>query len=307
MTARTVAVGEPAWDVGLGSPARPADSPVVGGSDPFSVTSDPRCYVPRSASEDALASLELSVRGGRCCTVLSGPPGIGKTMIVRVLAERLADVSRCVYLPYASLGIDDLCRWVLGLLEAEPTSRPAGEALLEAARRQAALGRALVLILDDASALPAETARALLALCDRARGALRLVVVPVDDGRAGRVVAALGEGVREVRFSAHLDLEETAAYVRARLAFAGASASDRARFDSATLRRIWQEAGGVPRLVHRFATDVLLHGGLDPEGPVGGPPLDVDPEAEAGSRLDPLELDPPEPDTAAVDRGAGPG
>jgi general secretion pathway protein A len=311
VSASAAANEEPAWGAGLGSSLRAADPWSVGRADPFAVTSDPRWYVPRPASEDALASLELSVRGGRCCTVLSGPPGIGKTMIVRVLAERLADVASCVYLPYAFLGIEDLCRWVLGLLEAEPGTGTPGEALLAAARGQAALGRALVLILDDASALPAETARALLALSDRARGALRLVVVPVDDGRAGRVVAALGEGVREVRFSAVLSLEETAAYVRARLQAAEASDSARARFDAATVRRIWRDAGGVPRLVHRFATAVLLGGDLGPSGPIGGPPLDVDPEGEGGeaseSPLPALDLDPAAPAPSPVDSGAGPG
>ena len=284
---------------GLRSQPRLADPLPVECRDPFAVTCDPRLYVPRPASEAALARLEASVDAGAHCCVLSGPPGIGKTLLLRVLATRLAAEVRSVFLPYAALGLDDLCRWVLGLLEPIPRAR-AGDPrlqLLHQARQSGTRSRPLLLLLDDASALPRSTAHGLLELAGRARGGLRLVVVPVDDSRAGRVIAALGERVEHVRLATAMSEAETVHYVRQRLERCQAPPAIAARFDAATLRRLWWESGGNPRRLHALATCVLRSpprtGGSAgpraavPGGPSGGPALELSPED--GTDLRPLE------------------
>jgi hypothetical protein len=50
---------------------------------------DPRAYVARPATEEALERLEAAVRLGRP-GLLSGPAGTGKTLVLGLLAERLA-------------------------------------------------------------------------------------------------------------------------------------------------------------------------------------------------------------------------
>ena len=83
--------------------------------DPFALTCAPRCYVARPACEAALASLEAALCAGRMCA-LSGPPGIGKTQLLRVLEARLAGRLRSVYVPYGALEPADFFRLVLGLM-----------------------------------------------------------------------------------------------------------------------------------------------------------------------------------------------
>ena len=68
-----------------------------------------------------LDALEAGFLAGRRVMALSGPGGLGKTMVLRVLESRLAGAARCLHLPYAALSTDDLVCWVLGLLGREPS------------------------------------------------------------------------------------------------------------------------------------------------------------------------------------------
>ena len=49
--------------------------------DPFGLTADPDGYVPRPATEEALAALLKTLREGRRPAALLGPPGLGKTLL----------------------------------------------------------------------------------------------------------------------------------------------------------------------------------------------------------------------------------
>ncbi|HVH06211.1 MAG TPA: AAA family ATPase [Myxococcota bacterium] len=224
--------------------------------DPFALTADAAAYLPREATESALGRLEDGFRRGRRVQVLSGPPGLGKTLLSHVLAARLAATFRSVYLPYASLGWTDLCTWILGLLGEPPGAFPDRE-LLASARRSALAGRPLLLVLDEASGIPPEAAGALAALVDEADGALRLLLVPLDDARAGRVLAVLARGVEELRLSAPLTLEETERYVRTRLVRAGVPLEVQRRFDAPTIARLQRASGGNVRRIAQFASEVM--------------------------------------------------
>jgi len=224
--------------------------------DPFASTADAASYLPREATESALSRLEEGFRRGRRVQVLSGPPGLGKTLLLHVLAARLEDGFRTLYLPYASLSFADLCTWILGLLGEPPGSFPDRE-LLASARRSALRGRPLLLLVDEASGIPKECAERLAELVAEAEGSLRLLLVPVDDARAGRVLAVLARDVEELRLSAPLTLPETERYVRTRLVRSGAPEDALLRFDADTVARLHLASGGNLRRLHRLAGEVM--------------------------------------------------
>lgn len=221
--------------------------------DPFGVTCDTRLYVPRLGTEAALAALLEGFSQGRGVSVLSGPPGLGKTMVLHVLAARLAP-ARCVHLPYAALGIEELAHWALALLGEAANPERATIALAAAALREPSAP--LVLLVDDASALPAPTGRALRELVDVLGGALRVVAAVVDDSRASGAIAALGGDVLNVRLRHALAAREVHAYVRGRIACAGASDLS-ARLGDEQIDWLAAESAGVPRVVNTLATWVL--------------------------------------------------
>ena len=84
--------------------------------DPFATTASPAAYVPRATCERALAAMAAALDDGASVVALSGPPGLGKTLLLRLLESRLRGRRTLVYLPYAALPAADLCGWALAVL-----------------------------------------------------------------------------------------------------------------------------------------------------------------------------------------------
>jgi general secretion pathway protein A len=250
--------------------------------EPFGVTADPAAYVPRDATEDALAALARALEAGNGLAALHGPPGIGKSLLLRVLARRVAARLQTVFLPYGALEAGELFAWALGLLDLRG-AEDAGAALLEHAARLRARDSGLLLLVDDADAMPAETARALVDAVAGSAGGLRAALALADDGRAARLMAALGPELVQVPFKRALSESETLLYVRSRLELAGVAAWQRARFDDAAIERVHRLSGGVPRRVHDVGRAILgeLPRGVHPVAPeerwLGAPLDELDP------------------------------
>jgi type II secretory pathway predicted ATPase ExeA len=227
--------------------------------DPFGETANPADYVPREVTENALFEMERSVRGRRT-TALTAAPGLGKSLLLRLLAGRLGPGFVCLFLPYAAVTLEELCAWSLGLL-GEPAEGDPRWRFLRYVRRRGEDGETVVLLIDDAASMPVETARDLGKLVQDSGNRLRLVVAAADDARSSRVIAALHAtlqtGTVEVRLTKPMTTLETRRYVHARLDRAGVSRRQRARFNEEAIGRIHRLSGGVPRCVHDLGASLL--------------------------------------------------
>jgi len=251
--------------------------------DPFALTCNPGAYVARPACEAVLAELARLVSCGSI-TALSGPPGIGKTLMLRVLERRLAGRLRCVYVPYGALGFEELCQLALGLLGTRVASGSgASTELAVLARRGAASGEPLLLLLDDAGAIPLATLRSLVAFSRSLDGALRLLAVPVDEARSAQVLATLGAEVGHVRFAEPMSAAETERYVAGRLATQSASEPACERLTPERVRWLHRESAGIPRRLHQLVAWIQHRDGLAPDTTpplsADGPRLELDPSA----------------------------
>jgi len=220
--------------------------------DPFAIQADPALYVPRRATEEALDELERSLAGasqGAVC--FTGPPGIGKSLLLRVLAAELGERYTTAYLPYARLPAGGLWMCVateLGLEAGRDPKRAVRRLLGELATAR----RMLLLQVDDASALPAETLYDLLAFA-RSEPALRLLLTWSD---TESLSGPLPDDLPVVRLEAPMTRAETQDYVKARLAGSGAPRALADRFDSATTARLHRESAGNPLRLHGLAVAI---------------------------------------------------
>ena len=241
-----------------------ADRGVPGWIRGFSELSDPAHYVPREETERVLGELLRRVARPAEATALVAPPGLGKTLLLRLLAERLRNKLQCVYLPYGAIGVRELSAWILGELRRTgklpkgwDASRsgvvgdPAAE-LRAVAHTLRAQRSGILLLVDDADGLPSETARALGEWALGSGGALRVVLACCDDSRGSRAIAA-SRVVHIVRLNERMTERETSLFVRAQLELAGAPATVVERADRDMIARIHRLSMGVPRLVQRIA------------------------------------------------------
>lgn len=238
---------------------------------PFSLAPDPR-FLYHSRSHDRAAQEILTAIGRHDrLIVLTGAPGLGKTMLCRTLVEQLdrRTITSLVTEPFVS--IEELLRTLLadfGVMSRESLMRGR---LHQASREE--LARALgdflgsldrlqafaVVIIDDAQNLSGEILEQLHAVMEP-HGRLQLLLAGEPDLltllRQSAVQPLLQHATVQAKLDA-LDDDEVGGFLFHRLAVAGNPHID---FDDAALSRLAELSCGVPRLVSLLGDRALAEG-----------------------------------------------
>lgn len=129
---------------------------------PFRLTPDTRYFFPSSKHRAVLDTIRYGLRRGEGFLVLVGDPGIGKTMLLRILLKGLdSQRYRTALIMTPALEPKELLQAILEdvKLPCEPTESK--ERLLrgfqEYLLREAAQGKKFVLVVDEAQNLPVES------------------------------------------------------------------------------------------------------------------------------------------------------
>jgi type II secretory pathway predicted ATPase ExeA len=240
-----------------------SDARVAG--EAFALTSDPGAYVPSPERERALAQMASALTAGSV-PCLEGPTGIGKTLLLQLLAQRMSDRFDPLYLPYPMLSTPELCTLAIGLLGHELAPDPEAT-LLRIAAERASRGRPLLLLIDDATSLPPDSARGLAALREQAAGSLQLALAGIGSPALLDASAPFGATLTRVTLEERIPRTELRDYVVAQLEHASAPPSLRRAFDDDVLEELERAASGNPRRLHLAAQSILkrAEGGPAPE------------------------------------------
>jgi type II secretory pathway predicted ATPase ExeA len=223
--------------------------------DPFGLTANPDGYYPTAAIERVLAEALAALAGGNV-PVIAGPTGLGKTLVLQLIARAREPQARAIYVPYCTLPPADLARLALGLLAVEPGADPEAQLLAEA-QRAARSGGSLLLLVDDAAALPGETAAQLASWLIASSGALHIVLAGLPGPALRHARDAFGDRAEDLVLMSGLRPEEIRGYVHSRLAAVGADAATRDAFDDAALVELARVSEGNPRRMNLAAQAIV--------------------------------------------------
>ena len=231
---------------------------------PFALVPDTSFIYQHPRYVQALGSLVYGITEGDGFLVLSGDAGTGKTTLCRRLLQELDDCDTA-YLFNPPVSVDELIRAVLLDLG---VAAPAGakpellDRLNAFLLERAALGRTVVLIIDEAQDLPAEVLeqiRLLSNLETQTRKLLQIVLA----GQPELLDTIRRHELRQLqqRIAIHVHLDrfspaETARYLTFRLNRAGSDGT--LRFSRAAIRAIARLSRGIPRSINLLAERAML-------------------------------------------------
>ena len=234
---------------------------------PFNLTPDPDFLFPSKAHKKALAYLEYGVRDQAGFVAVTGEIGAGKTTLLRAMLDKIPAGVKTARIHNTNVTASELLEMVLADLGIEPYGKGKPQLLdllNQVLVREAAKGHPVVLIVDEAqnlSPILLEEIRMLSNLETGKRKLLQIILVGQPELRDRLCDPALEQLRQRITVNYHLpplSPEETEAYVRHRLAVAGANGKP--SFSEDALDEIHKATGGVPRRINVLCDAVLARG-----------------------------------------------
>ncbi|PHV34665.1 peptidoglycan-binding protein [Janthinobacterium sp. BJB312] len=234
---------------------------------PFSIAPDPRYLFMSERHREALAHLLYGVGSGGGFVLLTGEIGAGKTTVCRCFMEQIPENCQLAYIFNPKLSVEEL---LLSICEefriavAPGVSSVKGyvDAINAHLLASHAQGKNNVLIIDEAQNLSAavlEQLRLLTNLETSERKLLQIILIGQPELRAMLARPELEQLAQRVIARYHLGsltADETASYIRHRLAVAGSTAQT--PFAPRLMAQIHAMSHGVPRRINLLCDRALL-------------------------------------------------
>lgn len=234
---------------------------------PFGITPDTEFIYATRSHQEGLNTLLIALKSGEGFIKITGEVGTGKTLLCRRLLRTL-EAENCVtaYLPNPGLSPETLLRSVadeVGLVLADGADpylllKGLNESLL----KFAAEGKTVVVLLDEAQAIPIEsleTLRLLSNLETEKRKLLQIVLFGQPELDSHLANPAIRQLRQRIAFSFRLSgmpRDELHDYLTHRLRTAGLVAGQ--LFADDAVRALFTASGGTPRLINILANKCLL-------------------------------------------------
>ena len=246
---------------------------------PFQLAPDPYFFFGSSTHKRALAYLKYGLSQGEGFIVVTGDVGTGKSTLVRTLFGSLEGKDDVVAAELINTQLDstDILRMVaatfgLAHKEVEKTSLLKNLENFFIARCKE--GKRCMLVVDEAQNLPFETLEELRMLSNLyydGKTLLQIFLLGQSEFREHLRDPALEQVRQRVTASyhlAHLDVEETQAYIEHRLTKVGWD--NNPNFTAESFKLIYDFSEGIPRKINTTCDRLLLYGFLEEKSRIDG-------------------------------------
>lgn len=233
---------------------------------PFSLTPNTEFFFGLAPHVEALQVLQTALQTGEGFIKVTGEVGTGKTLICRKLINELPERFHCAYLPNPYLTPDEL-RWAVAMELGLKHSAQIGQQQLTGLIQQqlmalSAHGHSIILVLDEAQALPDDSLEALRLFTNletESRKLLQVVLFAqpeLDERLAQNKFRQLRQRITFSYSLRSLTLEESSAYIQHRLQVAGSEGET--LFTPLDSKRLATAARGIPRLINILCHKALM-------------------------------------------------
>ncbi len=233
---------------------------------PFSLTPNTEFFFGLAPHIEALQVLQTALQTGEGFIKVTGEVGTGKSLICRKLLNDIPQRFHCAYLPNPYLTPDELRRALAAELGLKYAADIDQQQLTMLIQQQlialSAHGHSIVLVLDEAQALPDDSLEALRLFTNletETRKLLQVVLFAqpeLDERLQQKQFRQLRQRITFSYQLRPLTREETTAYLSYRLQIAGAK--QKSLFSVSNSQQIAKAARGIPRLINVLAHKTLL-------------------------------------------------
>ncbi len=253
-------------------------SPISTSKRAFLAAPDPDRYFPASAIEDARRKISRSLDRGEGPVLVIGGTGMGKSMLLEVLARQYYGKLSTVLLAGAQLctrrALQQSILFQLGLPYREADEGELRLSLLSHLRPREGKPQRLLLLVDEAHCLPTRLLEELRALTNIAANGQLLVSLVLAGGPtleerfAEPELDAFSQRVSQRCYLAAFGREETFQYLKAQVSAVGIKSSI---FAQDGLEAIYAATDGVPRLVNQLGDQLVWLSDETGYMPIDGP------------------------------------
>jgi type II secretory pathway predicted ATPase ExeA/septal ring-binding cell division protein DamX len=232
---------------------------------PFRITPHTEFFFAGANRGATLEGLLYAITAGEGLVKVTGEVGSGKTMLCRVLLERLPKTVETVYLAVPSVTRDEMLTCIasdLGIDTAGATTPKLVRALQERLIELHRDGRQVVALIDEAHAIPLATLEEIRLLSNLETGTQKLLQIvlfgqpELDEHLAAPNMRQLKERITHSFALEPLPPRDVKEYVDFRLRAAGYHGPD--LFGPEALRVITEAAEGLTRRINIYADKTLL-------------------------------------------------
>jgi MSHA biogenesis protein MshM len=233
---------------------------------PFTLTPNTNFFLALEPHNEALAVLMTALKTGEGFIKVIGEVGTGKTLLCRKLLNEIPEHFVTAYIPNPYLNPDELRRAVALELGVKQAQRMSAQLLTQRIQNRLmelhSKGHSVVLILDEAQALPAESLEALRLFTNletETRKLLQVVLFAQPELDQRLAQTEFRQLRQRITFSYQLramNSNEVQQYIQHRMQVAGYKGAT--LFSASICKKITKASQGIPRIVNVLCHKMLM-------------------------------------------------